>query len=245
MRVIKILSIFFLIALLALPAFSGGKKSRFVTEDNVEIIGEMWLPEQPLSPGIILLHMLGRDRSTWYDFVEQLVDEGIAVVAIDFRGHGESIKQGETTLDFTKFTEEDFNNMVLDVNVVLDFFRSDQRIDKERIAIIGASIGANIALKVAASNPEIKAVVLLSPGRKYRGVNTEAAILDYGKRGVLIAASEEDEYAANSSRFLKELAQGDSRLLMYNYVGHGTNMLGQTIDLEEEIIKFLQLYLEP
>jgi len=239
---------FFLIILLAMLvaslAFAGGKDCRFTTKDGVEIVGSLWMPDRDHAPGVILLHMLGRDRSTWDDFAEKLANQGYAVVSIDFRGHGESTKRGDSTLNYKEFSDDDFRKMTLDVQPVLDFFRDDRRIDSTRIVIIGASIGANVALQVAANDPAVRAVVLLSPGKTYHGVRTESAMLDYGKRAVLIAASEEDKYAAQSSRDLKELAQGTSRLLMMKNVGHGTNMLIQDPALEDEMINWLEVQLQ-
>ncbi len=233
-----------LLCLTVVMAIAAGKKSRFVTEDGVEIIGSMWIPEQDQSPTVILLHMLGKTRADWDDMAQSLVNKGYAVVSIDLRGHGESTKQDGSTIDVLQFTEDDFQNMVMDVEAVLKVLRKDVRIDSTRIAIIGASIGANVALQAAAADPQIPVVVLLSPGKIYRGIRTDTALLDYGKRTILIAASDEDEYAANSSRYLRELAQGYSKLLMYNMIGHGTEMFNAATDLETEIFDWLDAYLQ-
>jgi pimeloyl-ACP methyl ester carboxylesterase len=233
-----------LITLTVAAAFAGGKNSRFVTEDGVEIIGSLWMPERQSSPAILLLHMLGQKRQDWDVFAEELVANGYAVVSIDLRGHGQSTKQNDETINYAKFNSDDYQNMVLDVEAVMKYFRNDVRIDSTRIGIVGASIGANVALQAAAADTGISAVVLLSPGRNYRGVATEVAMLDYGKRPVLIAASEEDEYATTSSQYLKELAQGSCRLLLYNNIGHGTRMLGKNTDLEDQIIEWLNTYLQ-
>jgi len=233
-----------LVTLMVSLAFAGGKDCRFTTTDSVEIIGSFWMPDREHAPALILLHMLGRDRSTWDDFAEKLVNQGYAVVSIDFRGHGESTKQGDKTLNYKEFSDDDFRKMTLDVQPVLDFLRNDRRIDSTRIVIIGASIGANVAIHVGANDPVVRAVVLLSPGKSYHGVGAESAMLDYGKRAVLIAASEEDKYAAQSSRDLKELAQGTSWLIMLKNVGHGTNMLIQDPALEDEIMSWLEVQLQ-
>ena len=46
-------------------------------------------------------------------------------------------------------------------------------VDETNTAIIGASIGANMALVTAANEAEIDTVVLLSPGLDYFGVTTD------------------------------------------------------------------------
>jgi len=233
-----------ILCVMVVTAIAGGKKSRFLTEDGVEIIGSLWVPERDVSPCVILLHMLGRTRADWDDMAETLVNRGYAVVSIDLRGHGESTNQNDSTIDVAEFDTDDYQSMALDVKAVLEVIRNDVRIDASKIAIMGASIGANVALQAAAVDPEIATVILLSPGKSYRGIRTDTALLDYGKRSVLIVASDEDEYAANSSRYLKELSQGYSKLLIYNNIGHGTEMLEGLTDMESEIMSWLELYLQ-
>jgi dienelactone hydrolase len=231
--------------LMAVAALAAGKRSQFVTEDGVKIVGSVWMPEGGKAPAVILLHMWRRDRTDWNDFAETLLKNGYAVVSIDLRGHGESVNTDDgKTLNYKEFADEDCRDMVKDVVPVLRYLRDDRRVDSTKIAIIGASIGANMALRAAAADPGIAAVVLLSPGKTYRGVTAETAMIDYGKRPVLIAASEEDKYAATSSQRLKELAQGDSRLLIYKGVGHGTQMLDTEADIVEQIVNWLGKYLQ-
>jgi pimeloyl-ACP methyl ester carboxylesterase len=63
------------------------------------------------TPTVILLHMLGKDRSTWSNFASTLSQkEGYAVLSIDLRGHGESVKQNNgNALSFQSFTPDDYN----------------------------------------------------------------------------------------------------------------------------------------
>jgi pimeloyl-ACP methyl ester carboxylesterase len=226
--------------LVAVMALAAGKPSRFVTEDGVEIMGSMWMPEGAKAPAVILLHMLGHNRGDWNGFAEELLKDGYAVVSIDLRGHGESLHTTDgKTLNYKAFSDSDYQNMVKDVAPVLQFLRDDRRVDSNRIAIIGASIGANVALRVAASDPQVAAVVLISPGKSYHGVTTEPAMIEYGKRPSLIIASNEDAYAATSSQRLRDIAQGDSNLIMYKNAGHGTQIFDTEPDMGEQIVKWL------
>jgi hypothetical protein len=55
--------------------------------------------------------------------------------------------------------------------------------------------------------------------------------------------SEEDTYAANSSRTLAGLAKGESRLEMYNGAGHGTRMFSAQPELSGLILTWLTQFL--
>ena len=119
-------------------------------------------------PGVLLLHMLGGKRSDWNDtgLIDTLNAEGYATLTLDLRGHGDSIAQVDWAL-----AEED-------INVVWEWFTSQPEIDPANSVIIGASIGSNLALRTAASQPTVQAAVLLSPGLNYRDVTTDDAIAE-------------------------------------------------------------------
>lgn len=176
-----------------------GQTVTFITDDGVSIVGTYYAPSSGLkdsTPTIILLHMLGKDRSTWNTFASALSHKGYAVLSIDLRGHGESIKQGSSTVSYQSFTENDFNKMTLDVKAAKQFLIEQKNANPDRMAIIGASIGANIALNYAATlDPTIKIVIPLSPGLNYKGVATSDTITKY-KNPIYIAATEGDSESA-------------------------------------------------
>ena len=206
------------------------------TEDGFEIIGSFYKSQSDV--GVVLLHMLNKNRNDWDVFAEQLQKEGYSILSIDLRGHGQSLKKDGRTVEWQMFSEKDFNDMILDVKAAKEFLEQKGVI---KINLIGASIGANIALNYAAEDIEIKTIVLLSPGLDYRGVKTEENVKDYGNRPILIVASEDDEYSAISSKKLLELAIGKKELKMYTNAGHGTRMFPNT-DLDKIIIDWLKQY---
>ena len=212
----------------------------FPTDDGVSIVATYYTPSKAISnnttttPTVILLHMLGKDRSTWNTFASTLSQkEGYAVLSIDLRGHGESVKQNNgNTISFQSFTPDDYNKMVLDVKAAKQFLITNKNANPNNISIVGASIGANIAINYAAMAPTIKSVVLLSPGLNYRGVSTEQAITKYkNHHSVYIAATEGDSEAADSSKILCEKINCDGNLKIYSggSNSHGTNMFSDQL----------------
>lgn len=183
-------------------------------------------------PGVLLLHMNGRNRGDWDTFARQLVESGYSALAVDMRGHGDT------------GGGRDWDLAAEDLQRVWAALAGREDVDASRTAIVGASIGANMALVTAANEPTIKTVALLSPGRDYFGVTTEDRIIDYGQRPVMIVASEEDAEAADSSRALHELAAGDAALIMYEGAGHGTNMFSSEPELTDEVIGWLDQYVQ-
>jgi dienelactone hydrolase len=211
-----------------------GIQEELETTDGLVLIGTFYAPEdvEPPWPGVILLHMLWSDRSAWDEYAIELASNGFAVFTLDMRGHGET--GGEVNWDLAKE----------DIQLIWDTLASNPNIDPGRIGIVGASIGANMALVSGADEPDTRTVVLLSPGLSYAGVETTDAMVGYGERPVFIAASQEDTYSANSSEKLYELAIGESRLDMYQDAGHGTFMLENQPELGGEIIVWMQEFLQ-
>jgi len=151
--------------------------------DGLEIAGMATLPESgdPV-PAVLLLHMLGSNQQAWLesDLLTMLNDQGYATFTVDMRGHGAT---GGTN---------DWNLAQTDLQVVWQYLRDLPEVDGQATAVIGASIGANMALRLTANVPQIDTAVLLSPGLEYRGVTTEDALADYGERPLFYAVSEGD-----------------------------------------------------
>lgn len=202
--------------------------------DGVTLVGTLYAPAQsgvPL-PGVILLHMLGSDRASWHEFGVRLALEGYTALAFDMRGHGDT------------GGGRDFQKTIQDLEGVWDYFAGRPEVDEDSIAIVGASIGANLALVTASTLPSVDTVVLLSPGLQYRGVTTDDAILEYGDRPLMIVASREDTYAAQSSQQLEGLARGEVELLMFGGAGHGTNMLASKPELAGMVVDWLDRHID-
>lgn len=212
------------------------------TEDGVKIIGDYYPPtaERQISNGesrgVLLLHMMPRDRKSWVSFAEKLQRAGFPVLAIDLRGHGES---GGGPDGYKKFSDVEHQASKLDVLEGAKFLRSKRT---DAFHIIGASIGANLALEYAVLHPNARSVVLLSPGLDYRGVKTEDAISGLrSAQAVYLVASEEDTYSRDTVNRLAGKISLDERhkLKIFTNAGHGTTMLEKNPEFMGEIIAWL------
>ncbi len=107
---------------------------------------------------------------------DYLTQKGYIVLRVDDRGIG------KTTGDFKSSTTEDFMN---DAKVSLNYLRSRQEVDKQKIGLLGHSEGGMIAPMIAATEKDINFIILLAgPGVKIRQLMEEqnAAVLE--KSGV-------------------------------------------------------------
>jgi dienelactone hydrolase len=205
----------------------------FKTDDGVNIAGTLYLPGRP-GPGIILLHALNRTREDWSGLAGKLADAGYVVLAIDLRGHGASapLPEGSDLQDLSK--------MLADVKGARAFIASRREVIPNRIGIAGASIGANLAILLAANDPGVRSLALLSPGIDYRGLRPEAALKKYGDRPALLVASQEDSYATNSARQLAKSGPGIRDVRILSGAGHGATMLGRQADLVTTLVDWFR-----
>lgn len=223
---------------------------RLTTADDLAIYGTYYPVARNGAPAVVLVHRLGKDRAEWASFASQLQQNGIAALTIDLRGHGESTRKitatGATRLDYQQFTERDFKDMLLDVNAAFDWLQEQSGINKRRLAVIGSSMGANIALRYAAFNEELAALGLLSPGLTYRGVRTDDVIQKLGPASLRIFVSRHDAFAFESGKRLEQIRQetgrssGEKELIVCTGNLHGTEMLTGVRSLPALMLEWLK-----
>ncbi len=196
-----------------------------LTTEDGWMLAATFTPHQgaDLRGGAVLLHMLDRTRADWAPLVPVLTKAGLDVLAIDLRGHGQSL----TKKRWKDFTDPEFQGLVVDAAAAVKALRARPSVGNRPILVIGGSIGANAAIRLAAQDATIVGVVALSPGLEYHDVATEDAMPGLGERPILLAASKDDEYSAQTVEKLASLAKGPKELIVYAKAGHGTDMFGK------------------
>lgn len=176
-------------------------------------------------PAFVLVHGLGEDRANYAALSDSLATLGRGVLRFDLRGHGASTTRDGVPVAADAFTgPADFAGMDADVAAAVADARA--RHGDGAVALVGASLGANLALRYAAADANgTRAVVLLSPGLDYRGVPSETANAAYDGR-VLYVAAEGDAYARESAEALHRKGAGEVRdLEIRPGDAHGTRLL--------------------
>jgi dienelactone hydrolase len=223
-------------ALTALALFSptsaaaGTQRVTIRTDDGVSLAATWYEPGARSAPAVILVHMLHKSRHDWESVATRLAAEGIGALTIDLRGHGEStgtLQEGEAP---------DYTGLVRDVAAARRYLSSRPDVVQSRVGILGASIGANLAVLEAAADPGIASLALLSPSLDYRGLRIEAAMKKYGSRPALLIASDDDPYAMRSSKDLQKAGGGTREIHQLSHAGHGTVMLGRDADLARTLV---------
>ena len=126
---------------------------------------------------VVLLHGFAADTNVNYvrsGILDLLLDEGYRVVTLDARGHGLSSKPTEPEA----YADD---AMKRDVVALFDHLGLDD------VLLVGYSMGAHLALRLAPVEPRVKAVVLLGIGESGTGGEDGA-----DRRDALVAVLEAD-----------------------------------------------------
>jgi alpha-beta hydrolase superfamily lysophospholipase len=182
------------------------------------------------SPGVVLVHMWSRHKGDWHSLPDRIRDAGMTALAIDLRGHGGS--SGSAT---------DLAAMVQDVRAAAQWLASRATVRPDAIAVVGASLGASLALLAAADQPLIRAVGALSPSLDYRGLRTDVAVVKrIGARPLWLAASTADPLALRTVRDFAAESSGPREQHVSSMVAHGTQLLDRDGEVTRALVDWLR-----
>jgi pyridoxine 5-phosphate synthase len=233
-RVVKeyLAALSMLLLALLLPAPATAAAGRAVTvpgPDGVTLAGELFESPSLRAPGVVLVHMLSRNRSEWGGLPDRLCDAGITVLAIDLRGHGQS-----------SGSPQDLPAMVQDVRAAAQWLMSRPNVRGDALAVVGASLGASLALLAAVDWPQVRAVGLISPSLDYRGLRTDTSTVKrLGARALWLAASAEDPLALRTLREFAAEPSGPREQHVSSAAAHGTALLHRDGDVERALVDWL------
>jgi dienelactone hydrolase len=204
--------------------------------DGVNLKGTYFSAGRP-GPAMLLLHQCNMDRHAWDVLAEDLAGNGFNVLAIDYRGFGES--GGEKSTDRAHAMQK----WPGDVDAAYAYLTSQKGVDQTRVAAGGASCGVMLSSDLAARHPEIKALMLLS------GMASDAArayIAGNASLPVFGAASEGDTGAAKGIREAVAASKDPkSTVKIYPGTEHGVPMFAKNPDLEPMVVAWLKAQLSP
>lgn len=119
----------------------------FATSDGGEIHADLYGDG---THAVVLAHGAVFDKESWGPLVGPLTESGLQVLAIDFRGYGDSRAGTEGDVRY------------LDILAAIAFLRSR---GANRVSVVGASLGGGAAARAAVMAPagEIDRLILLAP----------------------------------------------------------------------------------
>lgn len=149
---------------------------------------------------VVLLHAWKQSGNDYRDLALMLQRMGCAVIVPDLRGHGESTRligaRQDDTLKAATLPPQQFGRMVVQDMQAVKLFLWEQnnegKLNIDKLCVVGAEMGASVALNFALADAVqqdrnrvlrsdykvgrfVKALVLLSPERSFRGLSIRDA----------------------------------------------------------------------
>jgi len=176
---------------------------------------------------VILSHMRPNDQTTWFPFAQELAGEGYAALTFNFRGYADS----GGTQDYGKLDE--------DLEAVINYMRDR---GKQRIFLIGASMGATASL-VVGERADVAGIVAISPPAEFDSQDALEAVPRVTAPKLFIAS--EDDAPALDFDGLFAAAAEPKEDEVYPGIAHGTDLFDPSKNTEaasvgERILQFLE-----
>ncbi len=131
------------------------------TSDGLSLHAELRFPGGPgPHPAVLLVHQFTQNLGQWDAYLDSLHAQGLATLAIDLRGHGDSDPYEGNFFDMLTDPEA----APVDVISAIDYLQNDERIDNAFVGMVGTSIGANLCyVAMEGAGSIVRVGVALSP----------------------------------------------------------------------------------
>ena len=224
------------VSLVAIVCLTAGNPAAQVERTHVDINAphETLLKGTYHSPGkagpaILLLHQCNMDRRAWDVLTGDLTSTGFHVLTFDLPGYGET-KGGDFQVEFTNEAEAAYA-----------FLLAQKGVDKNRIAVGGASCGAGLAGDLALRHSGIKALVLMSGDVSAAAQSNIAAKPSIAVFGIV--AENDPEGPCGLKEGVRASKNPRSTLKVYPGSEHGVPLFDVHSDLEPALLTWLQMEL--
>lgn len=214
---------------------------KITTSDGINLAGKLkyLASNKDKKPGIIFMHELRALGNEWNSakVVTQLIAKGYVCLILDFRGHflSDNVPLPTEHSEVEAFIYEVSKDLIASV----EFMKSNENVDGQNLALVGASLGAIMAI-AGNGYEEVKASVALSgttlgmysifPSLKVNSAFFIAAENDITGQGVDFAAEATNMYhGSDEPKKLKIIPSSNE---------HGTILL-TVPGLNEEIISWI------
>jgi len=207
------------------------------------IAGTLHRTPQAGVPGLLLIHGYGGNRSVWDGFAERVCREGYLVLTVDLPGHGESPVLPDR-VSYRDYSTDDWLSMLPALAEGLAAL-VEAGAKPDDLGVIGETLGAHLALHLAAREPMIEASILLSPALERHGIALDTVMAGFAERPVLLLAGQRDSASATAATTLKEIAPGYSEIRFYDTSLQGTDFFASHPNSMDQILEWLSGIIGP
>ncbi len=191
----------------------------FPSSDGVKLVAT-WKPSPagPSAPAVLLLHAFSRERREVAGLADELAARGFSTLALDLRGHGESVWKGGARIGLSPSLQTSHNGFPRDVEAACAWLRPRA----SRLGVIGLSLSGNLAALATATGWAEAAVAVSANADRFEQL---AGTRPKSPQGLLVLASEKDPGRADSARALHALGRPPKSVSLYPGAAHALALL--------------------
>ncbi|MFT7465149.1 MAG: carboxypeptidase Q [Pseudohongiellaceae bacterium] len=213
--------------------------------DGVELHSDFYagsLSGPAAGSALVLLHMNRSDRHAWLPLRDELYEAGIATLAIDMRGHGESVGVENALADRLAAGDRSlYQEMEQDAVAAVAWLES-LGYEAARMGLMGGSVGCSVALRATVNDERLAGAACLTPGSAYLGLDSAADIARWDNRSLLMVSSSE-EAPGGALPLTDALLARDpwapvTRIELPQSSIHGTRMFAVVPDIEGQLARW-------
>lgn len=176
------------------PAGDDVEEVAIRTRDDQTLAGHFYAPKKKgRQPAVILVHDAGSSSKSLVDIAETLQKRGLAVLSVDLRGHGGSVSDKcnwETSSQEEREVLWAFT--MRDLEAATGYLRTREEVHTSNLSLVGVGSGAALAVRYAARNNNIQALVLIAPTVEGLGFQSDRDVAElYGLRTLIVTSNDD------------------------------------------------------
>lgn len=246
----KLLLILFFLVALCLPSFAATKAFEYTAVDGFNMTGNIYLPNAPAGkkvPLVVLMHAIGSSKENWANLPDMITGKGYACLALDLRGHGQSVLNGKLKQrSWMYFTDANYAKYPKDILFAINAIKEQygKKIDTNKIIFVGNNVGANTAVLAGSKlnrqgGAPVKSIVMISPALKIKNLYIPIELVNYGAHPILIFTNKNVKASYTEALEIKKYAQGKCELKALNSAGMGASLYKSTPSIKTDTLNWI------
>jgi pimeloyl-ACP methyl ester carboxylesterase len=223
---------------------SSKKSIDLQTVDGVKIAADWYRPSLKANqkfPAVLLLHGFGESRGVWESFIaDHLLKNNWMVLNVDLRGHGQSLWKAGQKLAPNSTWLTDANQFPLDLDAAVNWLRSQEEVDPNRIGVIGVDMGANLAYLASGKFEAVRSAVVLS-GNAEQARALAGGLENFQPHSILYVATQGDGESGQYARQFEKLTGSPVKVQVFEgSSAHGSSILKEVPEAVTLIVDWLK-----
>jgi dienelactone hydrolase len=211
----------------------------FPTSDGVKLVAT-WKPAAsgPSAPAVLLLHAFSRERREVAGVADAFGARGFSTLALDLRGHGESVWKGGARISLGASFQTNPNVFPRDLEAACAWLRSRA----PKVGVVGFSLSGNLAALATATGWAEAGVAVSANAERLPAL---AGTRPSSPRGLLVLAAEKDPGRAASARALDAAGSEPKAISLYPGTAHAVELFRSEPAAQAAAIDWLVARLGP